>query len=586
MTETLPEATLRAHLEQGLLVGAAVGVYRNGELWKDLCIGSVDPGGPPVTTDTPFILFSNSKPLASSCLHWLHSQGAFEWDDPVTRFWPEFGQHGKGRVTIRHLLSHQGGFPHTPPELTLERMKDWEESVRIIERMSCDFPPGQGVYHGLTIGFAIGELVQRLDSRPVAEVFRDQVALSLGLSRTSLGSPDLSAASPDVHNLVPLDSPEREHRTPFIRDPEMAERGILDTELIPAINDPSVRAACIPAITAVASARDLARFYAMYLAGGTLDGVEVLKPETVEEVLRVQVEGIDPVLAETYGEAFAYRGRTLGMCTWLPNSPIIGHAGGGITFCWLNRKHRQTGPRDSLTRRSRAPAPPTQATSERRDGEPGSRGAVAGGSALRRVVASDHGDRDTGSHTDDHDGANHHPEAGSLHEAVSFILRLRAGGDHRGRHTQGWGRRRRQWLQGDLERLTSAALEAHLAERGSELVVGDTQRVCSGIQPQSAFEAGGGKESPVHVEKGVQRGDRESELGDRFLEQVSQALAALLGRVVVADFGKLVVAVKLHQPVDRSVEAVKSVGDVVGSARPRNQNCGTTKRRERLAPAL
>jgi CubicO group peptidase (beta-lactamase class C family) len=231
--QTLTEATLQAHLEQNLLVGGALAVYRNGELWKDLCIGSVDPGGEPVTADTPFILFSNSKPLAASCLHWLHSQRAFDWDDPVARFWPEFGQHGKGRVTIRHLLSHQGGFPYTTPELSLERMKDWDASVRIIEQMSCDFPPGKSVYHPLTIGFAIGELVQRVDSRSLTEVFRDEIAHPLGLSRTSLGSsPDLTAASPALHYLVPPDSPERKHRSPFIRDPEMPERGMLDIELI------------------------------------------------------------------------------------------------------------------------------------------------------------------------------------------------------------------------------------------------------------------------------------------------------------------------------------------------------------------
>lgn len=343
VTQTPTEATLRAHLDQNLLVGGAVAVYRNGELWKDLCVGTVDPGGEPVTADTPFILFSNSKPLAASCLHWLQSQGHIDWDDRVARFWPEFGQHGKERVTIRHLLSHQGGFPYTPPELSLERMKDWDASVRIIEQMSCDFPEGQGVYHSLTIGFAIGELVRRVDSRPLPEVFRDEIARPLGLSRTSLGeSPDLVAESPALHYLVPDDSPERQHRSPFIRDPENSQQGMLDTDLIEEMNHPSVRAACIPAITAVASARDLARFYAMYLAGGSLEGTQVLEPATVEEVLRVQVEGIDPALAEAYSPAFAYRGRTLGMCTWVPNSPIIGHAGGGITFCWLNRKHNLT----------------------------------------------------------------------------------------------------------------------------------------------------------------------------------------------------------------------------------------------------
>jgi CubicO group peptidase (beta-lactamase class C family) len=341
--QTPTEATLQAHLEQNLLVGGAVAVYRNGELWKDLSIGTADPGGAPVTTDTPFILFSNSKPLAASCVHWLHSKGALDWDDPVARFWPEFGQAGKERVTVRHLLSHQGGFPYTPAELSLERMKDWDASVRIIEQMSWDFPPGQGVYHPLTIGFAIGELVQRIDSRPLPEVFRDEIARPLGLTRTSLSpSSELTAESPALHYLVPPGSPETKHRSPFIRDPANPEQGMLDTDLIKEMNHPSIRAACIPAITAVASASDLARFYGMYLAGGSLDGVKVLEPATVEEALRVQVEGIDQALAEAYGEAFAYRGRTLGMCTWVPNSPIIGHAGGGITFCWLNRKHNLT----------------------------------------------------------------------------------------------------------------------------------------------------------------------------------------------------------------------------------------------------
>lgn len=66
MAQPPTEATLQAHLEEGLLVGGAVAVYRDGELWKDLCIGSADPDGAPVTKDTPFILFSNSKPLAAS----------------------------------------------------------------------------------------------------------------------------------------------------------------------------------------------------------------------------------------------------------------------------------------------------------------------------------------------------------------------------------------------------------------------------------------------------------------------------------------------------------------------------------------
>ncbi|MBW1832784.1 MAG: beta-lactamase family protein, partial [Deltaproteobacteria bacterium] len=339
------DKTLHAHQERNWLVGGAVAVYRNGKLWQDHCAGTLDPGAgsAPITPDTPFVLFSNSKPLAASCLHWLHGQGAFDWDDAVARYWPEFGQQGKNGVTIRHLLSHQGGFPRTPLALTFERMKDWETSVQIIERMPLEFEPGAAAYHPITLGFALGELVQRLDTRSISSVFRAEIAGPLGLSRTSLGEdPDLSDAGPSIHYLVPEGSPDRQHRMGFIPDPADPSRGTLDSECCAQMNHASFRAACVPAVGAVSSARDLARFYAMYLAGGTLDGIECLKAETVEEALRVQVEGVDTILAETYGEAFAYRGRTLGMCAWEPDSPIIGHAGGGITFAWLDTKKQLT----------------------------------------------------------------------------------------------------------------------------------------------------------------------------------------------------------------------------------------------------
>jgi len=39
----------------------------------------------------------------------LVDREALSLEDPVTRHWPEFGQAGKERITVRQLLSHQAG---------------------------------------------------------------------------------------------------------------------------------------------------------------------------------------------------------------------------------------------------------------------------------------------------------------------------------------------------------------------------------------------------------------------------------------------------------------------------------------------
>ncbi len=113
--------------------GAALAVYRRGRLVLDLAAGLADTQrGEPVRPDTMFYLFSGTKPLASVALWQQIERGQAGLDDPVADHWPAFGQHGKERVTLRHVLSHRGGFPVTPPELTPERWGDWEGAVRAI----------------------------------------------------------------------------------------------------------------------------------------------------------------------------------------------------------------------------------------------------------------------------------------------------------------------------------------------------------------------------------------------------------------------------------------------------------------------
>ena len=112
------EELFHSQISDGLHPGAGLAVYRYGQPVLDIHGGLADADSSrPVSDETMFVLFSSTKPIAASCLYILHDQGRLAWDDPVSKHWPEFAKHGKERVTIRHILTHQGGFPETPKSL-------------------------------------------------------------------------------------------------------------------------------------------------------------------------------------------------------------------------------------------------------------------------------------------------------------------------------------------------------------------------------------------------------------------------------------------------------------------------------------
>ena len=109
------EQIFNRQISEGLHPGAGLAVYRYGSLVLDIHGGAADQNtGRRVDDKTMFVLFSSTKPLAGACVYMLKERGRLEWDDPVAKFWPEFGQNGKETVTIRHLLSHQGGSRRRP----------------------------------------------------------------------------------------------------------------------------------------------------------------------------------------------------------------------------------------------------------------------------------------------------------------------------------------------------------------------------------------------------------------------------------------------------------------------------------------
>jgi CubicO group peptidase (beta-lactamase class C family) len=221
--------------------------------------------------DSLFLLFSAGKPFTAVLVHLLAERGQLRLDDPVARYWPEFGRHGKGTVTVRQVLQHRAGVP-VARGLWRDVLAapSWSRSVRALENARPRFPPGQvPAYHILSYGFILGEVVQRVTGRDLRVVLRAEVLDPLGLADTYLGLP------------APLWS----RHVPVVT----SGTGGRARQLV--FNRRAARQAVIPAATVSSTARDLARFYQMLLNGGELNGVRILAPATVARACQPSADG-------------------------------------------------------------------------------------------------------------------------------------------------------------------------------------------------------------------------------------------------------------------------------------------------------
>src|SRR4051812_30790885 len=101
--------SVRAAFEQNFVQrhekGAACCVYFQGRKVVDLW-GGERATGLPWDENTLALTFSVTKGMAAAALVVAHSRGLFELDSPVSRYWPEFSQAGKERITVRQLINH------------------------------------------------------------------------------------------------------------------------------------------------------------------------------------------------------------------------------------------------------------------------------------------------------------------------------------------------------------------------------------------------------------------------------------------------------------------------------------------------
>lgn len=291
---------LGRYVEAGRLPGWLLLVSRHGKIAHLSTYGHRNrEEGLPVETDTLWRIYSMTKPITSVAAMMLYEQGAFELNDPVSRFIPEFDAprvytHGSdlkpvtepanGPIRIWHLLTHTAGltygFHRVHPVDAMLRVRgfDWgvpegmtlTEAVDVWAGLPLLFHPGTEWNYSYATD-VLGRLIEVISGTALDDFLSTHVFGPLAMSETAF-----HVAPQDAGRLARL----------YLASPGGITPG---DELGDWVLSP-------PALLSgggglVSTAADYHRFTQMLLGGGELDGVRLLGPRTLDYMTRNHLPG-------------------------------------------------------------------------------------------------------------------------------------------------------------------------------------------------------------------------------------------------------------------------------------------------------
>jgi CubicO group peptidase (beta-lactamase class C family) len=312
---------VEAAIARGDCPGAVVVVLHKDQVAFRKAYGSrsVEPEKAPMAVDAVFDLASLTKPIATgTSVMLLIEQGKLKPEDKVARYWPEFGANGKEEVTAAQLLLHTSGL------IADNDVRDYQDGrAKALERIAAlklEAPPGSRFKYSDVGYIVLGELVERISQSKLDEFARKHVFEPLKLADTGF-------------------KPNEALRNRVV--PTGKRNGAI---ILGDVHDP--RAHLIGGVAGHAglfsTADDLTRYCRMLLNGGELDGVRILKPETVklftephevpgEKTKQKQLRSfgwdIDTAYSVQRGDVF-------------PKGEGYGHTGFTGTSIWVDPKSR------------------------------------------------------------------------------------------------------------------------------------------------------------------------------------------------------------------------------------------------------
>jgi CubicO group peptidase (beta-lactamase class C family) len=284
------DSTLRAFVSSGTIAGASALVYEKGSEVYFNAFGMADrEAARPMRRDAIVQIFSMTKPITGVALMTLYEQGKFALDDPVSKYAPELasvrvyaGADASGApilekphrpMTIRDLTRHTSGFaadgdsPAVRALLNaadpLNRENTLKQMAEKLGKVPLWFHPGEKWAYGPSVDVQ-AFLVERISGQPFDRYVRDHVLDPLRMKETRYFVPESD-------------------RTRLAALYQRSDSGVLSRapdESALAFN--TKHWALTPGGFGLTSTLDdYMRFARMLANGGELDGVRILRPETV-----------------------------------------------------------------------------------------------------------------------------------------------------------------------------------------------------------------------------------------------------------------------------------------------------------------
>lgn len=284
-------------------VGACFAATVEGEFVVDLWGGYQDAARRrPWQKDTIVNVYSSTKPMAAICALMLADRGQLDLEAPVANYWPEFAHNEKGRVLVKHLMSHSAGLPGFSRAFTTGELCDWDFCCSDLAAQATWWEAGtQSGYHVITQGYLIGEVVRRITGQSIGQYFKTEVAdkldadFHIGMDPADFGRiADLieAAESPPLVQMDPDSIPGR-----ALAGLDLSPETAALTEW---------RQAEIPAGNGHGNARSIVRAQTAMANSGSAFGVELLSAAGCAKALELQTEGLDLVVGVPVKYALGY----------------------------------------------------------------------------------------------------------------------------------------------------------------------------------------------------------------------------------------------------------------------------------------
>lgn len=323
--------------------GGALSVYVEGEPVVDVWTGWSDRDGEQLwDADTGAMVFSASKGVAATVIHRLVDRGLVSYDEPVARYWPEFGANGKSHITVRDMLGHRAGLSHLQG-VSKDELLDHRAMEQRLAAAPVDRNAGRAAYHAFTYGWLTSGLARAVTGKGMRELFRSEIAEPLDTDGIHLGRPPADAPTTAAQIMFPQTTranPVFDLLAPRLTQLPIAGglgamyvRGI--TSLIQ--GDTPLLESEIPSVNAVVTARGLARMYGALANGGRAGDTQLLSKDLARGLLGKL--SLQPDLNMIFPMSFhlGYHG-----------SPVpgllrgFGHAGLGGTIGWADPATRSS----------------------------------------------------------------------------------------------------------------------------------------------------------------------------------------------------------------------------------------------------